>query len=604
MNSLLQRVLPRPVQQAYESAATNVRSFLTFLKRAGALAAPYFMSERKWYARGMLGAIIALNLAAVYMLVLLNEWNRLFYDSLQNRDAEVFWYQLQRFMVIAFIFIVIAVYRFYLTQLLEMRWREWMTNSYAKRWLSGNAFYRLELLRFTQSDAAATDNPDQRIQEDLNLFTGYSVSLTMGLLNSLVTLFSFVGILWSLSGDFSFYLFGSAITIPGFMVWMAVLYCLIGSVLAHYIGRPLIALNFKQQRVEADYRHQLVRLREYSESVAMDKGEPVERGRLDRRFGAVLSNYIALLLAKKRLTWFTVGFGQLAVVFPFVVAAPRFFSGAIQLGQLMQISSAFGRVQDALSWFVDSYDALASWRATTDRLTRFDDAMAQVSEPTTDPAQHWTHTSPDAGLQASGLQLTLPSGQVIGGPLDLQINTGTTLCVQGPSGSGKSTLLRAIAGIWPWWQGHLSQPEDFGARAMFLPQRPYFPSGTLREAVAYPQSSDGLEDAHLARALTRAGLAHLATDLSAEANWTQKLSGGEQQRLAIARVFLKQPAWLFLDEATSALDEKTEAVVYQALLDDMQARGGTVISVAHRTSVAKLHSDTWHMPSAPSAAIA
>ena len=272
MTSLLQRFLPRPVQQVYQSAAGKVRSFASFLKRAGALAAPYFMSERKWYARGMLAAIVALNLAAVYMLVLLNEWNRLFYDALQNRDADVFWYQLQRFMVIAFIFIVIAVYRFYLTQLLEMRWREWMTQSYAKRWLSGNAFYRLELLRFTQLDAATTDNPDQRIQEDLNLFTSYSVSLTMGLLNALVTLFSFVGILWTLSGDFSFYLFGDAVTIPGFMVWMAILYCLVGSVLAHYIGRPLIALNFKQQRVEADYRHQLGRLREYSESVAMDKG--------------------------------------------------------------------------------------------------------------------------------------------------------------------------------------------------------------------------------------------------------------------------------------------------------------------------------------------
>jgi len=598
MTSLLQRFLPRPVQQIYQSAAGKVRSFASFLKRAGALAAPYFMSERKWYARGMLAAIVALNLAAVYMLVLLNEWNRLFYDALQNRDADVFWYQLQRFMVIAFIFIVIAVYRFYLTQLLEMRWREWMTQSYAKRWLSGNAFYRLELLRFTQLDAGTTDNPDQRIQEDLNLFTSYSVSLTMGLLNALVTLFSFVGILWTLSGDFSFYLFGDAVTIPGFMVWMAILYCLVGSVLAHYIGRPLIALNFKQQRVEADYRHQLVRLREYSESVAMDKGEPVERGRLDRRFGAVLSNYIALLLAKKRLTWFTVGFGQLAVVFPFVVAAPRFFSGAIQLGQLMQISSAFGRVQDSLSWFVDSYDALASWRATTDRLTRFDDAMAQVSETNHDPAQYRLQSPESSALQATGLQLTLPNGQVIGSPITLDIQPGASVCVQGPSGSGKSTLLRAIAGIWPWWQGQLSQPEGFADRAMFLPQRPYFPSGPLREAVAYPQSSDGLTDAHLARALTRAGLSHLANDLAAEANWTQKLSGGEQQRLAIARVFLKQPAWLFLDEATSALDEQTEAVVYQTLLDDMAARGGTVISVAHRASVAKLHRDTWHMPTA------
>ena len=602
MTSLTPTRLPAGLHNALQSARQKVAGFTTFMRRAWALAAPYFMSEKKWYARGMLAAIIVLNLGAVYMLVLLNDWNRLFYDALQNRDAEVFWFQLQRFMGIAFVFILIAVYRFYLTQLLEMRWREWMTTSYAKRWLSDHAFYRLELLRFTGDNggpagAQATDNPDQRIHEDLNMFTSYTVSLTMGLLNAVVTLVSFVGILWGLSGGFSFYMFGTAITIPGFMVWMAILYCLIGSVLTHYIGRRLIGLNFRQQRVEADYRHQLVRLREYSESVAMDQGEPAERGRLDRRFGAVLSNYIALLLAKKRLTWFTVGFGQLAVVFPFVVAAPRFFSGAIQLGQLMQISSAFGRVQDSLSWFVDSYDALASWRATTDRLTRFDDAMAGVSKKNDDPLQVRAAGADGAPLEATALQLQLPSGDPIGAPISLSVPAGTSWCIQGPSGSGKSSLLRAISGIWPWWQGSLTQPQGFSEQAMFLPQRPYFPNGTLREAVAYPQSSDQLVDADLSQALIRAGLAHLAGDLSAEANWTQKLSGGEQQRLAIARVFLKRPQWLFLDEATSALDEATEAIVYQALLDDMQSRGGTVISVAHRSSVANLHSHPWQMPS-------
>ncbi|MFB0914682.1 MAG: SbmA/BacA-like family transporter, partial [Burkholderiaceae bacterium] len=293
-------------------------------------------------------AIVALHLGAVYMLVLLNEWNRVFFDALQNKNQDVFLAQLGRFTWLAMVFIVIAVYRFYLTQLLEMYWRKWLTEFYANRWLTHHAFYRLELLLFAKggTDNAATDNPDQRIHEDLNLFTSYTVSLTMGLLNAVVTLLSFVGILWTLSGDFSFHVAGTAVTIPGFMVWMALLYCAVGSVLTHYIGRPLIRLNFRQQRVEADYRHHLVRLREYSESVAMDKGEAVEKSRLDRRFGAVLSNYLQLLLAQKRLTWFTAGFNQLAMVFPFVVAAPRFFSGAIQLGQLMQIASAFGRVQD------------------------------------------------------------------------------------------------------------------------------------------------------------------------------------------------------------------------------------------------------------------
>ena len=585
---------PSPFQQWRAKQLQKWTDFARFLNRAWALALPYFVSEQKWRARAMLAGIVALNLGAVYMLVLINEWNRVFYDALQNRDADVFWYELKRFLMLAFGFVIIAVYRFYLTQLLEMHWRKWLTDFYAKRWLTKHAFYRLELLRFASADTSATDNPDQRIHEDLNLFTSYTVSLTMGLLNAVVTLVSFVGILWALSGGFSFYLFGTAVTIPGFMVWMALLYCVVGSVLTHYIGRPLIGLNFRQQRVEADYRHHLVRLREYSESVAMDKGEAVEQSRLDRRFGAVLSNYLQLLMAQKRLTWFTVSFSQLAVVFPFFVAAPRFFSGAIQLGQLMQISSAFGRVQDSLSWFVDSYDALARWRATTDRLTLFEDAMQTVAANT-----EQRHTVGEtAELRAANLQLKLPNDSNLAAPLNLLVQPGQAWCVQGESGSGKSTLLRAIAGIWPWWSGNLVQPPAFQNESMFLPQRSYFPNGPLREAVAYPQMSDGFEDTTLQRALTLAGLPELAKDLSLEANWGQQLSGGEQQRLAIARVFLKKPKWLFLDECTSALDESTEAVVYQSLLDDVLTRGGAVVSVAHRSSVAALHGHQWRMPSA------
>ena len=584
---------PTPFQQWRAKQLHKWTEFATFLRRAWALALPYFVSDQKWRARAMLVGIVALNLGAVYMLVLINEWNRVFYDALQNRDADVFWYELKRFLMLAFGFVIIAVYRFYLTQLLEMHWRKWLTDFYAKRWLTKHAFYRLELLRFASSDTTATDNPDQRIHEDLNLFTSYTVSLTMGLLNAVGTCVIIVGILWTLSGGFSFYLFGTAVTIPGFMVWMALLYCVVGSVLTHYIGRPLIGLNFRQQRVEADYRHHLVRLREYSESVAMDKGEAVEQSRLDRRFGAVLSNYLQLLMAQKRLTWFTVSFNQLAVVFPFFVAAPRFFSGAIQLGQLMQISSAFGRVQDSLSWFVDSYDALARWRATTDRLTLFEDAMQAVAATT-----EQRHTVGDAAeLQASNLQLKLPNDNNLATPLNLHVQPGQAWCIQGESGSGKSTLLRAIAGIWPWWSGSLVQPPAFANESMFLPQRSYFPNGPLREAVAYPQMSDGLEDATLQRALTLAGLPELAKDLGLEANWGQKLSGGEQQRLAIARVFLKKPKWLFLDECTSALDEATEAGVYQSLLDDVLGRGGAVVSVAHRSSVAVLHHHQWRMPS-------
>ena len=352
-------------------------AFKTFIAQAWALTKPYFSSEQKWRARALLAAIVALNLGLVYMAVLFNDWNKLFYDALQEKNAGVFWAQLGRFTWLAFGFIVIAVYKFYLTQLLEMRWRAWMTSHYLARWLSNQSFYTMELNRYANAPDVAgaaaknPDNPDQRIQEDINQFTTYTISLSMGLLNAVVTLGSFVGILWGLSGGFAVTLAGTPLNIPGFMVWMAVLYCLAGSVITHYIGRPQIALNYQQQRLEADFRHHMVRVREYSESIALDQGETVERTQLEARFGQVLANYLALIKAQKGLIWFTSFFGQAAVVFPFVVAAPRFFSGAIQLGELMQISSAFGQVQGSLGWFVDNYSSLAAWRATTDRLTSF-----------------------------------------------------------------------------------------------------------------------------------------------------------------------------------------------------------------------------------------
>ena len=336
---------------------THISKFSAFKAQSAkvwALSLPYFQSEEKWKARALLAAIVILNLAAVYMLVLINDWNRVFYDALQNKQADVFWTQLGRFTYLAFGFIIIAVYKFYLTQLLEMRWRAWMTDHYLGRWLTHQAFYKMELGRYAPCgnggvSAANPDNPDQRIQEDVNQFTSYTVSLSMGLLNSVVTLASFVGILWGLSGNFDFKVGNTTVDIPGFMVWAAILYCTLGSIISHYIGRPLIKLSFEQQRLEADFRHHMIRVREYSESIALDKGEKVEHAQLDLRFAGVLRNYLSLLKKQKNLTWFTVGFGQAAVVFPFIVAAPRFFSGAIQLGELMQISSAFGRVQDSLS---------------------------------------------------------------------------------------------------------------------------------------------------------------------------------------------------------------------------------------------------------------
>lgn len=576
--------------------------FKHFLRQVWHLSAPYFSaSAEKWKARGLLAAIVALNLGAVYMLVLLNEWNRVFFDALQNKNQDVFLAQLGRFTWLAMVLIVIAVYRFYLTQLLQVRWRAWMTRDLMHRWLGGQAFYRMELQRYTGAPEPATtdaglpqpgqrvpDNPDQRLQEDVNLFTTQTVGLSMGFLNAVVTLASFVGVLWGLSGSFSFSAGGSSFTIPGFMVWMAVLYCAVGSVLTHYIGRPLIGLNFEQQKREADFRHHLVRVREYSEAIALDKGERVEEQNLDTRFTAVLANYLRLIAKQKQLVGFTNLFGQAAAVFPFIIAAPRFFSGAIQLGELMQIGNAFDRVQGGLSWFVDNYDSLAAWRATTERLTSFEAALSKQNQAPALEGQAQTAINSEA-IEIADLTLQLPTGATLLQGATARVAPGEHTLLQGPSGSGKSTLLRALAGIWPWARGRTGLPEG----AMFIPQRPYFPDGPLRDALAYPEPAATYSDEQLKTALQDALLPALAERLGERDNWTQKLSGGEQQRLAIARVLLKQPAWVLADEATSALDLEAENTVYQRLQALTERGGGALLSIAHRPSVAAFHPRSW-----------
>lgn len=574
----------------------KLSSFNAFVAQAWSLTRPYFASEQKWQARALLASIIGLNLALVYMAVLFNDWNKLFYDALQEKNADVFWAQLGRFTYLAFAFIVIAVYKFYLTQLLELRWRAWMTSHYLTRWLSNQAFYQMELGRFSRPGQTQTeparhpDNPDQRIQEDINQFTAYTLSLSMGLLNSVVTLASFIGILWALSGGFVFHVAGTEYTIAGFMVWMALLYCLVGSVITHYLGRPQIALNFQQQKLEADFRHHMVRVREYSESIALERGETAERSQLDARFGRVLGNYLELIRAQKSLIWFTSFFGQAAVVFPFVVAAPRFFSGAIQLGELMQISSAFGQVQGALSWFVDSYNSLAAWRATTDRLTSFEASFLAMEHN----QQALTATESEA-LEVSDLQLALPDGTVLLAQTHLSAQAGQRIVLQGPSGAGKSTLFRALAGIWPFASGHVARPAD----SMFLPQRAYFPTGPLRDALAYPQNANRFSDTQLKDVLLKTQLANLVDRLDEVAAWNQMLSGGEQQRLAIARVLLKKPSWIFADEATSALDEATENIAYKTLLEHVKQEQGALVSIAHKPNLSAFHTHQWVFEKAP-----
>lgn len=574
------------------SLFAKFNNFWRFAGRVGALAAPYFRSEEKWKARLLLVAIVLLNLGTVYMAVQFNDWYRVFYDALEKRDQLVFWQQMGRFTYLAFGAIIIAVYKFYLTQLLQMRWRAWMTRDYLRRWLSHHAFYKMELARYSaKTDInASPDNPDQRIQEDVQSFTTSTITLSMGLLNAVVTLVSFVGLLWVQSGPLAFSLGGSSYSIPGYMVWAAVAYCLVGSVLAHYVGRPLIKLNFMQQRYEANFRHHMVRVREYSESIALDHGEAVERGQLDGRFTTALANYLNLIRANKKLIWFQSFFGQAALIFPFLVAAPRFFSGAIQLGQLIQISSTFGKVQDSLSWFVDNYDNLASWRATTDRLTSFEDSMITQEKDNTRLV-----TGEAASLTTGDLQLALPTGAVLLEGLELHAGAGDFILLKGPSGSGKSTLFRTLAGIWPFASGRVARP----ANAMFIPQRPYFPNGSLRDALAYPEPAASYSDDALKQALNEALLPNLTERLDEEDAWGQKLSGGEQQRLSIARVLLKKPQWIFADEATSALDEAAEKTLYERLLALVKTSQGAMLSIAHRPTVAAFHQKFWEFEKQP-----
>lgn len=563
------------------------KNILATLRRIGALASPYFRSEEKWIARGLLAAIVALNLGVVYMLVLNNQWYARFYDALQNKDQAVFWREIVYFCWIAAAYILIAILKFYLTQLLQLRWRAWMTRSYLARWMANHTFYHLELARYGQKDGQSPDNPDQRIQEDMQIFTDYTMTLSMGLLNAIVTLVSFIGILWGLSGVVNLSLFGSEYSVPGSMVWIALAYCAAGTIITHYIGRPLIGLNFQQQRYEADFRHHLVRVREYSEAIALDRGEQVEHGQLKLRFGSVLKNYLQLIKKQKNLVAFTASFGQASVIFAFIVQAPRFFSGAIQLGQLMQVNSAFGRVQDSLSWFVENYDRVAVWRATADRLTTFEAAM-QAHDSSVSKLER-TPAKTGEGLRTVDVDVALPDGAALLQGAALSVKPGDSVLLQGPSGSGKSTLFRSFAGIWPFANGQVSIPEN----AMFIPQRPYVPNGRLRDALAYPEPASKYTDEQLVQALGDALLPGLAGRLDDSDAWSQKLSGGEQQRLAIARVLLRKPAWLFADEATSALDAESEETLYKRLAAGVRAAGGAMVSIAHRASVGAFHDKRW-----------
>jgi putative ATP-binding cassette transporter len=556
------------------------------LRDAWMLSVPYFRSEEKWSAITLLVATIALNLSLVGMTVVLNFWNGAFFDALQAYDWSSFWqlillYKrtahgfLPGFCPIVVVYILVAVYATFLSQWLQIRWRRWLTRHYLDDWMGDRTYYRMSLT--ARPGGEGTDNPDQRISEDINAFVSNTLSLGLDLMSNVVTLFSFLGILWALSGSLTVL----GVTIPGYMVWVALIYAVCGTWLTHLIGRPLVRLTFNQQRVEADFRFALMRLRENTEGVALYGGETEERGELRTRFTGVVENWWQIMRRTKSLNMLTTGYGQLANIFPIVVAAPRFFAHKMLLGGLTRISDSFGQVQSAMSWFVNNYANLAGWSATVERLGTFKRSIDEARAHAGDGPRTLTGGE---DVVLDDVSLMLPSGKPLMEHAQLRLRPGESIVITGASGAGKSTLFRALAGIWPYGSGTITLPA--GA-SLFLPQRPYLPLGTLRRAATYPGDATTISEADLIATMTDCGLAHLLPQLEERRNWTQALSGGEAQRLAIVRALLLKPDWLFLDEATANLDPEAEGELYALLRTRLPKT--TLISIAHRESVARLH---------------
>ena len=555
----------------------NIRSTLATVWR---IAAPYFRSEDKLAGRGLLAAVIAIELALVALDVLLNQWNNRFYNALQEKNWDVFVREIGFFCVLATSNVVLSIYQLYLNQWLQIRWRRWMTTRYLGDWLQGANHYRMQL----QGDAA--DNPDQRITDDVKLFVERTLDIGVGLLSSVVTLVSFVIILWGLSAAAPLTVFGSEFAIPGYLVWGALIYAIFGTALTQWIGSPLVRLDFQQQRFEADFRFNLVRVRENSEQIALLQGESAERQRLSERFSRVVENWYGIMSRTKRLTAFTRSYSQAAVIFPYILVAPAYFADKIQLGGMMQTASAFSSVQTALSFFVSIYRTLAEWRAVVARLDGFEMAIANAATLATgaDSIDVVSKAGSDK-IDLEQLLVRLPNGTPLVSADSFSILGNQRTLVTGPSGAGKSTLFRAIAGIWPFGSGSIAIPAK--AKLMMLPQRPYFPVGSLQAAIVYPAEASAFGSDQVRDALIAVGLPQLAPQLAEEAHWNRMLSLGEQQRLGLARALLHAPQYLFLDEATASLDEASEAALYRLIEEKLPAT--TIVSIGHRSTLEAFH---------------
>lgn len=547
-----------------------------FFRDVWYLTKSYWQSEEKKKAFFLLGCIIALTLGVVYMLVLLNQWNNSFYSALQNYDAKKIFDEFIHFSWLAAIYILLAVYSYYLQQTLILNWRRWLTTRFIDIWLQNKTYYNLQMF------GKDTDNPDQRISEDVRQFVEMTLSFGIGILKAFCTFASFVVILYNLSGSLSFTFMGKTWTINGYMLWASLLYSVIGTYITHIVGRKLVKINFIQQKYEADFRFSMIRLRESAESVAFYRGEAQEGSVFKQRFKMLLDNFWKLVNKQKQLVFLNSGYSQIAIIFPFVVAMNRYLTKEVTLGGLMQVASAFGRVQDSLSYFVDMYSSIAQWQAVVMRLTCFGHHMHDVYQQA--ERFHVERFAAADVVEVDNMQINLPDGKPLLENISFTLHPGHNVLIKGVSGSGKSTLLRAISGIWPFVDGKIFLPER--DKLMFIPQKSYLPLGTLRAALNYPGNKP-IDDTELIYLMDLCQIGYLKDKLDLEADWSHVLSVGEQQRLAFVRAHIQQPQWLFLDEATSALDEDTEANMYSLLQERLQQT--TVVSVGHRSTLNKYH---------------
>lgn len=573
------------------------------------LAIPFWRSEERWPARLLLGAVVLLILAQNWITVRLSFWNREFFDTIQRGDYAFFVNLGVVMLGLVFCSIVFWLAEDYLFSALKIRWRRWMTDRYLHDWLGDRAHY------LGQLDGHQGDNPDQRISEDVRAFVFTTLDLGMQLFGALVGLGAFVVILWGLSEGNAhsnppsypfpalpvhldwltpvvtafweaYVAFTAAVaSVPGHLVWICLAYSILGMWLVGRVGRPIIGLQYEMQKLEADFRFGLVRLRENAESTALADGEPAERRNLGSSFARIVGNFNATLVRRLYLNAFKSVYYRLSDVVPLLLSAPRFFAGAISLGQLTQLTGAFGRVQSNLNFFINAYETIAQWWAITQRLDGFQRGIEHSRRLREAQRQVYAGADADQSLHVSDLALFRPDGRLLLAPFGFTIRPGDSVLVTGPSGSGKSTILRALVGLWPYERGHVLQPAPFDV--MVMPQKPYLPIGTLRAALCYPRPAHAHDDDSLRRALALVDLAPLAARLDEEAHWAQTLSGGEQQRLALARVFLQRPAWLFLDEATAAIDENAELAFYHRLRSALP--GLTYVTIAHRASLRNVH---------------